>query len=419
MPVPTSITDLSKNASDNSPQGTESVKGTIDDYLRSHGAFIRQLSDLVSGPTVTLVAALTTNIGFAQCANIQIIGNSTIAAFDSVAEGALRFMTFTTELTLVHSGSLLLTGGADIITAPGDTALMKSLGNGNWKCLIFSRAGVRTPATGLLLSDAEAVLISQGGTGAATAAKALANLGGLPLIGGTMTGSIILSNDKGILQKDSNGVAASIFNLGADNNLNFRNAGGQNIRFYNQQGTSILFSIDAIGQATHSNKTTINTSQNGGGRNLELVSTTGLPEVSWVGASGAKSMRLNGTQLEWVNSAYSAVIATLSDAGQFAAAIITETSDERKKKAWQRLPGDFIDSLASIRKCGLFTWRRNGERGLGVGAQSLEKILPAAVYTDAKGGKTVQYGAAALVSAVELARAVVDLQARVAELEAR
>jgi len=42
MPVPTVITDLSTTAASNSPAGSESARGTVDDYLRAHAAFIAQ-----------------------------------------------------------------------------------------------------------------------------------------------------------------------------------------------------------------------------------------------------------------------------------------------------------------------------------------------------------------------------------------
>lgn len=45
MAVPTNITDLSATAASNSPLGSESIGTSLDDYLRSHGGFIRQLYD--------------------------------------------------------------------------------------------------------------------------------------------------------------------------------------------------------------------------------------------------------------------------------------------------------------------------------------------------------------------------------------
>lgn len=45
MPVPSSISDLSTNPALNSPPGSESPS-SIDDYLRTHAAFIKQINDL-------------------------------------------------------------------------------------------------------------------------------------------------------------------------------------------------------------------------------------------------------------------------------------------------------------------------------------------------------------------------------------
>jgi len=43
MAVPTAITDLSVTAASNSPAGSDAIGTTLDDFLRSHGAFIAQL----------------------------------------------------------------------------------------------------------------------------------------------------------------------------------------------------------------------------------------------------------------------------------------------------------------------------------------------------------------------------------------
>ena len=53
MPVPTVITDLSTTAGSNSPAGSESASGTIDDYLRAHASFIAQNRAGTSATTYT------------------------------------------------------------------------------------------------------------------------------------------------------------------------------------------------------------------------------------------------------------------------------------------------------------------------------------------------------------------------------
>jgi len=67
MPVPSSINDLSPLPGSNYPAGSESP-ATIDDYLRSHAAFIAQQRDLVrpvalGGTGATTAAAARTALG--------------------------------------------------------------------------------------------------------------------------------------------------------------------------------------------------------------------------------------------------------------------------------------------------------------------------------------------------------------------
>jgi hypothetical protein len=90
---------------------------------------------------------------------------------------------------------------------------------------------------------------------------------------------------------------------------------------------------------------------------------------------------------------------------------VTAYSDERYKTNWRGYAPDFVTQLAAI-KHG--TYDRTDEELTqdGVSAQSLQSLLPNSVSTDAAGRLSVNYGSAALVSAVELAKRVVDLEAR-------
>ena len=98
---------------------------------------------------------------------------------------------------------------------------------------------------------------------------------------------------------------------------------------------------------------------------------------------------------------------------------VTAYSDERLKTNWRAMPEDYVTRLAQV-KVGIYD-RIDGEKitQVGVGAQSLQKLLPQAIETanDEMGTLSVNYGSAALASAVELAKEVVDLRARVAHLE--
>jgi hypothetical protein len=56
MPVPSAITDLSTTAASNSPAGSESARGTIDDYFRAHAKFIAELRTGAVATTANITA---------------------------------------------------------------------------------------------------------------------------------------------------------------------------------------------------------------------------------------------------------------------------------------------------------------------------------------------------------------------------
>lgn len=226
MPVPSKISDLTSVASTNSPQGTEPVRGTIDDYLRAHGSFIRQLFDQLLGPTVTLPSAATVNIGFASSINILVGGTSTITAFDVADEGTTRWLTFSGALTLKHNAaSMVLPGAADIVTSAGDVAVFKSLGAGNWKCMGYQRISGTGPVAASMLTDG---YLSKGDWNSfnsrltpAAAASTYLSLAG----GGTLTGSPVLANGVGLYGKDTNGKLRYLTGVASDNGVYHYSAG--------------------------------------------------------------------------------------------------------------------------------------------------------------------------------------------------
>jgi hypothetical protein len=99
---------------------------------------------------------------------------------------------------------------------------------------------------------------------------------------------------------------------------------------------------------------------------------------------------------------------------------ITAYSDERLKTNWQPMPDNYVTRLAKV-KVGIYDRTDEKEMSqVGVSAQSFQQLLPQAIITakDEMQTLSVSYGNAALASAVELAKEIVDLKTRVAELEA-
>ncbi|MEJ7804294.1 MAG: tail fiber domain-containing protein [Telluria sp.] len=97
---------------------------------------------------------------------------------------------------------------------------------------------------------------------------------------------------------------------------------------------------------------------------------------------------------------------------------VTAYSDERLKINWRPLGTDFVERWAKVTH-GIYDRTDSGERQVGLGAQSVRRILPDAVATQADGYLSLNYGAAAAVATVALAQKVVELEALVKSLAAR
>jgi len=147
------------------------------------------------------------------------------------------------------------------------------------------------------------------------------------------------------------------------------------------------------------------------------------------GTTPSKRIRASGGQLQFVNDANSIILVSVDDVGNTgitgnisasgsgfitgnitAGGNITANSDERLKTDWEMLPHNFVERLAGVRT-GTYTRIDTEQRHVGVGAQSLQSLLPEAVLESDKGVLSVAYGQAALAACVELAKEVVRLRA--------
>ena len=92
-------------------------------------------------PFTDIASAATTAIGGVVSDHVRITGSVTITSFGTIANGLKRVVRFAAALTLTHNvTSLILLGGANIITAANDIAEFVSLGSGNWICTRYHRA---------------------------------------------------------------------------------------------------------------------------------------------------------------------------------------------------------------------------------------------------------------------------------------
>ena len=101
-----------------------------------------------------------------------------------------------------------------------------------------------------------------------------------------------------------------------------------------------------------------------------------------------------------------------------AAGNIVANSDERLKKDWSAVGADFVERLSRV-KSGTYTRTDSDQRQAGSSAQDWQKLLPEVVTESSDELKTLSlaYGNAALVSAVELAKRVVEQDAKIRRLE--
>lgn len=102
--------------------------------------------------------------------------------------------------------------------------------------------------------------------------------------------------------------------------------------------------------------------------------------------------------------------------GTLTSTALTASSDERLKDDWRELPQDFVAQLARV-KHGTYKRVDCDVTQDGVSAQSLQQVLPNSVVSGEDGFLAVNYGNAALVSAIALAQMVVAQEERIAKLE--
>lgn len=129
MPIPSTMADLSLTAANNSPQGTDPIGNTLDDYLRSIQAILRSTNAL---SPASIASASTTDIGSAAAESVEITGTTTITSFGTAPAGIRRELRFAGSLTITHSSSIQLPGAKNWQTAAGDVLTFRSLGSGQW-----------------------------------------------------------------------------------------------------------------------------------------------------------------------------------------------------------------------------------------------------------------------------------------------
>lgn len=125
----------------------------------------------------------------------------------------------------------------------------------------------------------------------------------------------------------------------------------------------------------------------------------------------------NAISAQWASlSATSTTLTCNVSAGFVSSSNITAYSDERLKTDWVKLPINFVEQLAKV-KSGTYTRIDSNTRQAGSSAQDWQLLLPEVVLEAEDTTLSLAYGNAALVSAIELAKRVVELEAKLNKLE--
>ncbi|MER9691994.1 hypothetical protein NKJ16_08650 [Mesorhizobium sp. M0179] len=96
-------------------------------------------ADKLNGIGTNVASSATLDLAGSTGTLVTVTGTTTITAINALPAGAERDLIFAGALILTHGAALVLPGAANITTAAGDTARMRSLGGGNWKCMNFER----------------------------------------------------------------------------------------------------------------------------------------------------------------------------------------------------------------------------------------------------------------------------------------
>lgn len=244
-----------------------------------------------------------------------------------------------------------------------------------------------------------------------------------PAVGGDLYGQLRLTNANYLAWKNTSGTPLSLIGLSSANNLDIYVPTPTNqIRFMNSGNTRANLAIGDTAQVDCVGKIYQDVTVNNPGVAHEFINTNGSGvtlSFTGNGSTPVKYIRVSNGNMAWLNSALSANIMVLTDGGTLSAPVITQTSDERKKKDWVTYESDLIEQFAAITKIGSFTWKGSEEVSLGAGAQSMKKIksLETAIERMPDNSLTVNTGGASLVLIHALCTRLLSLEAELKTLK--
>lgn len=125
---------------------------------------------VVGGGVGAVASASTTDLCSVPQASLTITGTTTITGLGSTCVvGQIKLLSFSGALTLTNSGTLVLPGGADIVTVAGDRAVVSQVSSGVWAVFAYQRASGQpvVQQSGVYLGQINRLVITNGPTPAA------------------------------------------------------------------------------------------------------------------------------------------------------------------------------------------------------------------------------------------------------------
>lgn len=149
-----------------------------------------------------------------------------------------------------------------------------------------------------------------------------------------------------------------------------------------------------------------------GGNEFNICDTTPSSNKMWLNYGSRQGGQLSSaiTEYDFGNGRGSRNGVTVRAANFFADSAVSVVSDERKKIVSKEMVLD-LDKIADAPSV-LFKWRDEHDEILHVGtiAQYWQKVLPQVVCEDHEGNLSMQYGTAALVAVISVARELREIK---------
>lgn len=164
-----STTAASNNSAppNGAPENT-TLLADLNDIIRQNMADTRTLA-----ASDTIASAATCDLGSKDATFLTVSGVTTVTSFGTVSAGIWKYVIFSGALTLTHNATSLILFGANITTVAGDSALMLSLGSGNWRCLAYQPVGGYARLAGSTAQAFSASTLTAATAGSSIAIEAL------------------------------------------------------------------------------------------------------------------------------------------------------------------------------------------------------------------------------------------------------